>query len=441
MEKNRQFLNDSKDNNKLPEINSENKKETNENDNVNPQSNESINVRPEGEDSDSNNEKDRFGNIWQRFRGSLLFDVIKACALVFVLVFSIYLIKPYQAQISVSISELVDNEVSFIARNAIFNNLDYNEIVFSNKNAIRIKLEAYEVEEFPSLDSGLYWLVINPSKPNGTGLCRFVLSGKIKEIDLYDVSSTNLHSFNTERTELLFDGPQHIEIIEGSAVIEKSNGEKYKQIGDSINIVERKNNKPNILNMRFDILNNAEKIEYLTLSYVDIESSSTLDFEEDNNSDQINQSLYVGLNYNSGKLKINDMKFFKSKVSGKLALSYTLVPQEYNLNMQELKLASGTNSQGKLKLKDFEEKKDSNKSELLDRARGELYMELHIKHSVDDYYYESEGTLNGYITDGEVSKMPLFPSFCNWFYSNVYMTPTTIITIIITAITLFNRKK
>ncbi len=59
---------------------------------------------------------------------------------------------------------------------------------------------------------------------------------------------------------------------------------------------------------------------------------------------------------------------------------------------------------------------------------------------IDDEFYKSEGTLNGYVSDGKVSKMPLFPSFKTWFYSNANMTPTAIITIVLTAIALFIKK-
>jgi hypothetical protein len=37
--------------------------------------------------------------------------------------------------------------------------------------------------------------------------------------------------------------------------------------------------------------------------------------------------------------------------------------------------------------------------------------------------------------------MSLFPSFKTWYFSNAYLAPTTIVTVVISAISIFNKKR
>lgn len=129
------------------------------------------------------------------------------------------------------------------------------------------------------------------------------------------------------------------------------------------------------------------------------------------------QSIIAFIEYEDGSLQAERIDHFESRVTGNLALSYTPTPQEYDLNKQELILENKTNTLSNL---DFD---------------------YNVKRNKDDGSYSAEGAIYGYVSDGEISEMSLFPSFQTWFYSNAYMTPTAIVSIVLTAIALINKKK
>ena len=108
---------------------------------------------------------------------------------------------------------------------------------------------------------------------------------------------------------------------------------------------------------------------------------------------------------------------FESIVTGNLALSYSPTPKEYVLYKQELILKNET------------------------KPISEFTVDLNVEYNEEDEPLKTDGVIYGYVSDGEVSKISLFPSFKTWFYSNAYMTPTAVITIVLTAIALFRIKK
>lgn len=49
--------------------------------------------------------------------------------------------------------------------------------------------------------------------------------------------------------------------------------------------------------------------------------------------------------------------------------------------------------------------------------------------------------ISGYVNDATLSQMSLFPNFWNWYFSNMYMVPLTLISSVFTALSMMNALK
>lgn len=346
---------------------------------------------------------------WKRLNESIVLDIIKACILVLILTYAIFLIKPAQAHISANITELDDRGTSLLADMVSFSSPDKVTLTFFCQEAIRIKFADYEIEGYPIPDPDFNYLVIYPDDS-----CCFTITGQMEAAWLRDVSSDNLHNLGAKRFVSYFVGPQKLQILEGHAEIETDDRKKIADLeGDNFNIIEitsQSNKSPRL-------------IPVFATHGVAIEGcQSILVIGEDyDDLDEMDYEFYVDVGNNNGTLKANGIENFESAVTGELALSYTPTPQKYSLNRQELRLVNKPKSNNELKLE----------------SNDELELECSIVYEPDSNSYEIVCNIYGYITDGEVSKMSLFPSFETWFFSNAYLTPTTIVTIVLTAIALF----
>lgn len=66
---------------------------------------------------------------------------------------------------------------------------------------------------------------------------------------------------------------------------------------------------------------------------------------------------------------------------------------------------------------------------------------LKAKDSTINMFYDLEkgkATVSGYVDSATLSKMNLLPDFWNWYFSNVYMAPLTLISAVFTAVALMN---
>lgn len=92
--------------------------------------------------------------------------------------------------------------------------------------------------------------------------------------------------------------------------------------------------------------------------------------------------------------------------SGKLTISYTPNAEEYVLKKQELYLFSDDSS-------------------------------LNISYNIEN----GTAFVSGYVNDATLSQMNLFPNFWNWYFSNIYMAPLTLISTVFTALSMMNASK
>lgn len=349
---------------------------------------------------------------------SLLFAIVRACLLIFVLIYIIFTIKPRQAHVSINISELGYPfyyafgypTIEMFVGAVFFDSLDEYEIQFFSKSAFFIGLQKYEIEGLPLPDNGNYELVIFPEVHDLSREAVFSMTGEIKDVYFSRSSSTDLHLVSTKSLLCNSEGTLNLQIMSGRAVIVKSRKEKVADIdSDSINLIRKTDNSSATEYRSRDFYWDYYSVPH----YFNLGSESNVYSEEDlQNPHLMEEEFDAILKYNSGKFSIESISSLKAVTTGKLSLSFTPTPQEYDLIKQDLSLV-GQN----------------------------LNLECNVVYDADDNSYKTEGVLYGYITDGEISEISLFPSFETWFFSNAYMTPTAIITIILTAIALFTKKR
>ena len=349
--------------------------------------------------------------FYRTFINSLLFAVIKASLLIFVLVHIIFAIKPNQSYVSAKISEIDEFKTSYKADSVLLKSKECDEISFSSKEAIRISLANCKVEEWDSSDAYRYWLVIYPREDEGDTYCSFQIMGQMNEVRLFDVSAEELLHGYVSKSECSFVGPQ-ILTIEGKAVIETDDGEKKAELeGDYFNIVEREEryygdypSKPYYSPTYVDVSNPVKSYKAL------IESCSPIDHDEYyKNRENMTQNIEADLSCSGGSMSVGDIVHLDTIVTGETTITYTLTPQEFCLVRQEIELI----------------------------CKSKTYSDFNLELNLD----EMTGTLTGYVTEGKISRISIFPSFKTWFYSNAYMAPSAIITIVLSATALFSKNK
>ena len=211
-----------------------------------------------------------------------------------------------------------------------------------------------------------------------------------------------MNDFTSEQSVCNFIGSVNLFISSGRTVFETRDGSVVAEPDTfSYTIINKKANADEM-----NVPSNSEQPNVIQFAN---------GFSKEEHTGYGEQTITSIIEYGSGKLLASGIKHFDSNVTGKLVISYTPTSQEYDLYKQELILDNNT---------DFEN----------------LELKYNVKHNSDDDFYESEGVLYGFVTDGEFSKMSLFPSFITWFYSNAYMTPTAIIAIVLTAVGILNKK-
>lgn len=101
------------------------------------------------------------------------------------------------------------------------------------------------------------------------------------------------------------------------------------------------------------------------------------------------------------KVRSNTVRTYNSISDGCVSVSYTPTPNEYDLKNQEIMLNS----------------KDAALSMVYDIKTGKI-------------------SLRGYIDEAELSRINLLPNFWNWYFSNVYMAPLTLISAVFVCVPL-----
>ena len=347
--------------------------------------------------------------FFQNFKKSLAFAVIKAFLLIIVLTYIFFAFMPNQAFIAGDNLKVKPGVTSFESYETIFNSEDLGEISLHSEGAIKISLACCEIKGLEVSNPYRCWLVINPESFESSTNCNISITGNIQDGFL---SNAFVESFNRLRSGLFtlsFVGPQELKIVCGRAVIETFDGEVIDEIDSKqITIIKR---PYGIFSSPFFSWTPEDPEKYL----VNIATTSHIN-DYFKHPDPKLPLIDIGLINFKGSITSRNIKHLETIVTGKISFSYTPTAQDYNLIDQELKLES------------------------IFKSHGELYLFYKSGKGIYSDVEGSECRINGYVTDGEISRMPLFPSFKTWFYSNAYIAPATIITIVIAATALFIKK-
>lgn len=279
---------------------------------------------------------------------------------------------------------------------------DFLDVYVEASEPIRIKLENCEVEEYRYSDSFSDWLVIYPADSRWFSTTNeqssaFGLQGQIRRISLFHSSTDYFTNYDAHLAYVFCVGPQQLHIGCGKAYIEKNDGQIVTELdSEFITLIERSGQT----SYSFDS-------DYLI--YDENKDSENRPYLLNIGTANQTEPIHVNLLFSGGKINADCISSFQSSLTGDLTITYTPTPQKYNLTDQELKLES------------------------VMKPKSDLFLSYDMS--------EYSGKIYGYITDGEVVKMPLFPSFRTWYFSNAYLAPTTIITVVVSAISIFNKKK
>ena len=120
-----------------------------------------------------------------------------------------------------------------------------------------------------------------------------------------------------------------------------------------------------------------------------------------------NSSERVFTSFTCDSIRASQVEKFTAAVTGKATISYTPTSNEYSLNSQEVVVEN--------------------------TSEKDLRLWLNAK--------SFEGEIAGYFTDGTISLFSVFPTFQSWFFSVGLLAPTTLITLILSAISIFLKSK
>ena len=329
------------------------------------------------------------------FQDSFVFALFKAIFLVFILIILMYLIKPHSAHIFMDVKKItqltptMENTYSAEIVNCSGINEDYydgtNFHIKSLNKAISISADSEMVIEGDITVNGIHdpdeIIVLRPlqleDQPYNISSSCVILEGDFDSILLNEVSVENYYYFSAK--SIRFFGSDHV------------------RLGVSDSDVYIENKKDHTKDRKIDL--NQEQIEINSSSGV-----THIKITTRNNPSE--KPLFTYFNCNS--IEALNVSMFHATVTGNATISYTPTASEYSLNAQEVILKNTSNRDLNFVITD-----------------------------VSNY----KGKLFGYITDGSISLFSIFPSLRTWFFSDVLLAPATLLTVILTAISIFVKKK
>lgn len=353
-------------------------------------------------------------SIVKFIKKSFVFNLFKATAIIMLMLFLIFLVKPKNAYIYAELEKSELSSLEYQAEEVMIRDITSNYAIISSREKITVDLNGLTINdiEYSACDE----LVVIP---NEDGRVQMEFSGVIDRVwfqDAYKISEQYL-SVNSKSSSYNFIGEQHIKITNGTAYTITNSGEK-KEIDctkDLILIDTGFKNSINECQSHIDEITNDDgsikkghETDYETYTcdldrynnefvYPVIIYSSSMDKGEFK---QLEHLLYYGT------IKSENTSFFKMVADGTADMSYTPTSEKYILNRQEICLNSSDSM-------------------------------LNISYDVDN----NSANVSGYVNDATLSRMSLFPNFSNWYFSNMYMIPLTLISSVLTALSMMNSFK
>lgn len=349
--------------------------------------------------------------IVKAIKESFIYNLLKALIVILLILLLIFQIKPKKAYIYAEL-EQVEDYTNFAERLDIESCND--TIIYSNDKII-IDLDGLSINNIDYSD-GDYLVIYSEEDSEGKHEASISIWGEMPEIYFYDAILVNIidqcNTIYSNYASYQFIKEQKLRIYSGTAYIINVNNKKKEKLdctetlilvntpfkdtsNDYRHIFDSILNNDDISKNFNDIIDEYNKAEkYFVNIYTSNKDSESLD-------DKLENSI-IGFN----NMYSEQLTLCKIVASGKLTVSYTPTPEEYTLNKQELYLLSEDSS-------------------------------LTIS-------YDSENNtafVSGYVNEATLSQMNLFPDFWNWYFSNVYMAPLTLVSTVFAAVSMMNASK
>lgn len=346
--------------------------------------------------------------------GELCQSLVRSFVLVLVLACLIFEIKPSTAYVHSELEIPSDDaypyetrllNISGKAKELHLSTKSRSDKVLSyfcitSSKQLRIDLSGLNLNDV-SYQEGSY-IEITPEKNKNLSI-RF--DGKTYDTNLIDVSFSDLkqQSFTAKKVLASFSGMTNLQIQDATVTLmDSSTGksqllstetpltlfsenlteriQELKELKDKANTVVEENKYQSAINIGYSLVSYSVTIE--SIFAFDVQGAN---FEEISSS------------------RLNSVKY---GASGKLSIAYTPTSNEYDLQYQEVELKSPKNTLG-------------------------MNYDLRTGHLL---FY-------GYVDEATLSRMSLFPDFWNWFFSNGYMAPVTLLSTVIACAPLLKLKK
>lgn len=362
------------------------------------------------------------GNIVVKsLKKSFIFNLFKASIIIFLLILLLFQVKPQKAYIYAEVEQEQINEYSlynesyfsYKAKTFQVNDILGDYISIWSEDKIVIELNGLSIND---VDYSIgECLVIDPIDKKNSYIEFFGAKDSALFNDAISLSYTNMYSKYSSYT---FVGEQYLSIGSGTAYILDTNGDK-KELDNTEKLVLMNSNSKDLIGL---FQENIDNITENDGSISDEHKDDYMDFtqiidRERNKHYTIHvYAEPIGLESKNAELStiykgcknITLMHVVSCIVrgNGKLTISYTPTPEEYSLKKQDLFLLS----------------ENSSLTLSVDVETGKV-------------------SIWGYADKAMLSQMSLFPSFGNWYFSNIYMAPLTLISTVFAAVSMMNASK
>ena len=360
------------------------------------------------------------GIVGSFLHDSFLFSLLQASIVVFFLIYVIFLFRPSNASIYAKIDKHIGGidsmkipSLAISAKSISVQELDSGDLVFSCSNTDKDEKESVYYCFFSnvSIHGESYDQVCIEIRDDPDNLKKkaadFSIEGKMQEIILQGDSSyyceglSQDESFCTEHIDLRFSELQMLS-FEGCILYEISSSGRRKQLkfDDSHSFLAIKPSASDTINGDGNIDEVITEPGVISIYASDAVNTENTDILPE-------QNKLISITIPSFKsLRAEKCERISVIGSGEVSFSYSLSPVNFTPQIQDLQLYSRDN-------------------------------ELNINWNRKDQVAEIYGKVN----KANLSGFDMFPTFSNWFFSNSFFAPLTVVSCVISAVSILYKKR
>lgn len=364
--------------------------------------------------------------VVKSLKKSFIFNLFKASIIIFLLILLLFQVKPQKAYIYAEVEQEQINEYSlynesyfwYNAKTFEVNDISGDYISIWSADKIVIELNGLSIND---VDYSVgECLVIDPidKKNSYIGSSYIEFLGAKDSAFFNDATSLSYNAMDSKYSSYTFVGEQYLSIGSGTAYILDTNGDK-KELDNTEKLVLMNSHSKDLIDLFQESIDNiTENDGSISDEHKDdyMDFNQIIDRERNKHYTIHVYAEPIGLESKNAELSTS-YKGCKNitliqvvscivRGNGKLTISYTPTPEEYSLKKQDLFLLS----------------ENSSLTLSVDVETGKV-------------------SIWGYADKAMLSQMSLFPSLWNWYFSNIYMAPLTLISTVFAAVSMMNASK